>query len=217
NFAFATIFTSARGFGGRCASANSPRQLEEVIQCLIQTLVRSQLWVCWSARFVGNELAPAARPQTMRAGFRHARDRGPQRTDAPMQLPRGHLVRMDSCTGRGWRSPQGLRRFLASGISTRRTLKRLLQQFPVAFAHAALSMDANSALKPEAPRIFTFVSRKPYDVTPTTALRVRLREPVGAALSGSPKFWTQGPPLEPPAMSLPYSNALLPATVLPTR
>ena len=98
---FDTIFISARGFGGRCASANSPRQLKEVIQCLIQTLVRSQLWVCWLARFVGNELAPAARPQTMRAGFRHARDRGPQRTDAPMQLPRGHLVRMDSCSSRG--------------------------------------------------------------------------------------------------------------------
>ncbi len=32
---------SARGFGGRCASANSPRQLKEVIQCLVQTLVRS--------------------------------------------------------------------------------------------------------------------------------------------------------------------------------
>jgi hypothetical protein len=101
---------SARGFGGRCASADSPRQLEEVIQCLLQTLVRSQFWVYWLARFVDNELAPAVRPQTMRAGFRHARDRGPQRTDAPMQLPRGHLVRTDSCSSRGWRSPQGLRR-----------------------------------------------------------------------------------------------------------
>ena len=73
----ATILTATRGFGGRCASANSPRQLKEVIQCLLQTLVRSQLWVYWSARFVDNELAPAARPQTVRAGFRHARDRGP--------------------------------------------------------------------------------------------------------------------------------------------
>ena len=78
-------------------------------------------------------------------------------------------------------------------------------------------MDANSALKPEAPRILTLGSMKPYDVTPTTALRVRLRTPVGVALSGSPKFWTHGPPLEPPAMSLPYSNALLPAAVLPAR
>src|SRR5687768_11549705 len=48
------------------------------------------------------------------------------------------------------------------------------QQLPVALAHAALSMAANSALKREAPRILTFVSRKPYDVTPTTALSVRL-------------------------------------------
>src|SRR5678815_4150155 len=62
------------------------------------------------------------------------------------------------------------------------------QQLPVALAHAALSMDANSALKPEAPRILTLVSMKPYDVTPTTPWRVRLRTPVGAALSGSPKF-----------------------------
>ena len=32
--------------------------------------------------------------------------------DAPMQLPRGRLVRMGSCSSRGWRSPQGLRHFL---------------------------------------------------------------------------------------------------------
>ena len=50
----------------------------------------------------------------MRAGLRHARDRGPQRTDAPMQLPCGYLVRMDSCSSRKWRSPQGLRRFLSA-------------------------------------------------------------------------------------------------------
>src|SRR4030095_917774 len=54
------------------------------------------------------------------------------------------------------------------------------QQLPIALAHAALSMAANSALKPEAPRILTLGSMKPYDVTPTTALRVRLRVPVGA-------------------------------------
>src|SRR4030095_2754748 len=95
--------------------------------------------------------------------------------------------------------------------------EKLFQQLPVALAHAVLSMLANSALKPEAPRTFTFGSMKPYDVTPTTALRVRLRKPFGAALSGSPKFSTHGPPLEPPVMSLPYSNALLPATELPTR
>ncbi len=29
-----------------------------------------------------------------------------------MQLPRGHLVRMGSCSSRGWRGPQGLRHFL---------------------------------------------------------------------------------------------------------
>src|SRR5215470_10103370 len=108
------------------------------------------------------------------------------------------------------------RRTGPSGPMVARWEKRF-QQLPVALVHAALSMAANSALKPEAPRIFTFGSVKPYDVTPTTALRVRLRVPVGAALSGSPKFWTHGPPLEPPAMSLPYSNALLPAAVLPTR
>src|ERR1044072_2600699 len=77
----ATISISARGFGGRGASVNSPRQLEEVIQCLLQTLVRSQVCVYWLARFVDNELAPAVLPQTMRAGFRHARGRGHQRTD----------------------------------------------------------------------------------------------------------------------------------------
>src|SRR5262249_13871041 len=57
--------------------------------------------------------------------------------------------------------------------------ERRFQQLPGALVHAALSMAANSALKPEAPRIFTFGSVKPYDVTPTTALRVRLRTPVG--------------------------------------
>src|ERR1044072_2308803 len=57
----ATISISARGFGGRGASVNSPRQLEEVIQCLLQTLVRSQVCVYWLERFVDHELAPAVR------------------------------------------------------------------------------------------------------------------------------------------------------------
>src|SRR4029453_11745460 len=94
--------------------------------------------------------------------------------------------------------------------------EKLFQQLPVALAHAVLSMLANSALKPEAPRTFTFGSMKPYDVTPTTALRVRLRKPFGAALAGSPKFWTHGPPLETPALALPYSNSVLLGAVLPT-
>ena len=47
-----------------------------------------------------------------RAGFRHARDRGLRRTDAPMQLRAVTLFRMDSCLSRERRSPHGLRRFL---------------------------------------------------------------------------------------------------------
>jgi hypothetical protein len=65
------------------------------------------------ARLVDSrQLALTGRPQRMRAGFRHARDRGLRRTDAPMQLRAVTLFRMDSCLSRERRSPHGLRRFL---------------------------------------------------------------------------------------------------------
>jgi hypothetical protein len=54
----------ARGFGGRHALTISPRQLKEVIQWHIQTLVRSRLWARWLvARFiVSRYLVLARRP-----------------------------------------------------------------------------------------------------------------------------------------------------------
>jgi hypothetical protein len=65
------------------------------------------------ARLVDSrQLALTGRPQRMRAGFRHARDRGLRRTDAPMQLRAVTLFRMDSCLSRERRSPHRLRRFL---------------------------------------------------------------------------------------------------------
>jgi hypothetical protein len=93
-FTVAATSSSIEFWYRRAASVGGARRrtahgkLKEVIQCLIQTLVRSQLWVYWLARFVASDNSRRpVRPQTMRAGFRHARDRGPQRTDAPMQLP----------------------------------------------------------------------------------------------------------------------------------
>jgi hypothetical protein len=81
----------------------SPQQLKEVIQWHIQSLVRSRLWARGLVTgFHSRDPVLATRPEGVRAGSCHARDRV-QRTDAPMQL---------QCVGQEWRRPQGFRHFL---------------------------------------------------------------------------------------------------------
>ena len=67
--------------------------------------------------------------------------------------------------------------------------------------------EVNRESKMEAPSAIKEGLLYPQEVTPTTRLTPGLFPPV-CPLEGTPKFCTQGPPLDPPPMSEPYSTLL---------